>query len=121
MSQTRRWHSPAPSLRLPVVNTIINALDRERLRRQFRTAQPFPHMLIDNFLIPGAAQELARSYPTFDQARQQGFLFNFVNEQKKVQITDQTRFPDPVKRLNEAIAAPAFLADLEYITGIQPI
>jgi Rps23 Pro-64 3,4-dihydroxylase Tpa1-like proline 4-hydroxylase len=44
-----------------------------------------------------------------------------VNEQRKVQITDSKKFPDPVKRLNEAISAPAFLADLEYITGIPRI
>ena len=78
-------------------------------------------MVIDNFLVPGAAEEISRSYPTFEQASAQGFVFNFVNEQRKVQITDSKKFPDPVKRLNEAISAPAFLADLEYITGIPRI
>jgi Rps23 Pro-64 3,4-dihydroxylase Tpa1-like proline 4-hydroxylase len=100
---------------------MINPLDREALRNQFRNAQPFPYMVIDNFLVPGAAEEVARSYPTFDQAREQGFMFNFVNEQRKVQITDSQKFPDPVRRLNEAVSSPQFLADLEYITGIPRI
>ena len=100
---------------------MINPLDRESLRTKFRSAQPFPHMVIDNFLAPGAAEEIARSYPTFEQASAQGFVFNFVNEQRKVQITDSKKFPDPVRRLNDAISAPAFLADLEYITGIPRI
>ncbi len=78
-------------------------------------------MVIDNFLVPGAAEEIAHSYPTFEQASAQGFVFNFVNEQRKVQITDSKKFPDPVRRLNDAISAPAFLADLEYITGIPRI
>ena len=78
-------------------------------------------MVIDNFLLPGAAEEVARAYPTFEQARAQGFLFNFVNEQKKIQITDPGKFPDAVQRLNQAISAPAFMADLEYITGIPRI
>ena len=53
---------------------------------------------------------MASSYPTFEQALGQGFAFNFVNEQRKVQITDQERFPgarsDPA--LNEAISSPKF-------------
>ena len=47
-----------------------------------------------------------------------GFQFNALNEQRKVQVTDAARFPGPVARLNEALASPAFLKDLEYITGI---
>jgi hypothetical protein len=47
-----------------------------------------------------------------------GFQFNALNEQRKVQVTEATRFPGPVARLNEALSSPAFLKDLEYITGI---
>jgi hypothetical protein len=100
---------------------MINALDREALRTQYRGARPFPFMVIDNFLLPEAAAEVARVYPSFEQARELGFTFNFVNEQRKVQITDVAKFPDPVRRLNDAIASPQFLADLEFITGIPRI
>jgi len=78
-------------------------------------------MVIDNFLTREAADEVASAYPTFEQAREMGFMFNFVNEQRKVQITDTSKFPTPVQRLNEAISSPQFLADLEYITGIPRI
>ena len=77
--------------------------------------------MIDNFLEPAFAAEVARSYPTFEQAQSQGFMFNFVNEQRKIQITDTTKFPDPVRRLNQVISDPKFLQDLEYITGIPKI
>ncbi|MEO8213926.1 MAG: 2OG-Fe(II) oxygenase [Myxococcales bacterium] len=97
---------------------MINPLDREALRTQFRSAQPYPHMVIDNFLAPGEAERIARSYPSFEQASAEGFVFNFVNEQRKIQITDTKKFPDPVRQLNDAISSPQFLADLEYITGI---
>jgi 2OG-Fe(II) oxygenase superfamily len=100
---------------------VINPLDREKLRQQFRNARPFPFMVIDNFLVPGAAEEVSRAYPTFEEARAQGFMFNFVNEQKKIQITEAAKFPSAVKRLNDAISAPQFLTDLEYITGIPRI
>jgi Rps23 Pro-64 3,4-dihydroxylase Tpa1-like proline 4-hydroxylase len=77
--------------------------------------------VIDNFLVPGAAEEVARSYPTFEQAQAQGFMFNFVNEQRKIQVTDVAKFPEAVRRLNQAISDPKFMQDLEYITGIPRI
>lgn len=97
---------------------MISRLDRETLRRQFRSAQPFPHVVIDNLLVPGAAEEVAAAFPSFERARELGFAFNFVNEQRKIQVTDATRFPEPVRRLQNAISSPEFLADLEFITGI---
>ncbi|MBC8133238.1 MAG: 2OG-Fe(II) oxygenase [Deltaproteobacteria bacterium] len=103
------------------MDVLINPIDREALRNQFQNAQPYPHMVIDNFLAPGVAEEISRSYPTFEQASAQGFIFNFVNEQRKIQITDTKKFPDAVRRLNDAISSPAFMADLEYITGIPRI
>jgi Rps23 Pro-64 3,4-dihydroxylase Tpa1-like proline 4-hydroxylase len=100
---------------------MISPLDRDALRAQFRNAQPFPHMVIDNFLVPEQAEEVARAFPTFEQAREMGFMFNFVNEQRKVQITDTSKFPDAIRRLNEAISSQRFLDDIEHITGIPRI
>jgi hypothetical protein len=97
---------------------LIRPLDRERLREQFRNARPFPHIAIENFLVPGIAEEVAGVYPSFEKAHEQGFKFNFVNEQQKIQVTDRSKFPDPVARLGAAIMSPEFLADLEFITGI---
>jgi Rps23 Pro-64 3,4-dihydroxylase Tpa1-like proline 4-hydroxylase len=97
---------------------LIRPLDRERLREQFRNAQPFPHIVIENFLVPGAAEEVAAAYPSFEKAEEHGFKFNFINEQRKIQVTDRSKFPDPVARLGDAILSPEFLLDLEFITGI---
>lgn len=97
---------------------MINRLDRETLRQKFVSAQPFPHIVIENFLVPGAAEEVAAAFPSFERAGEQGFAFNFVNEQRKIQVTDAAKFPEPVRRLQEAISSPQFLSDLEFITGI---
>ena len=53
---------------------------------------------------------MAASYPTFANAASMGFQFNALNEQKKVQVTDATRFPPLVARLNQVLASPAFLS-----------
>jgi hypothetical protein len=96
----------------------VRPLDRETLKREFQTASPFPFIKVDNLLDPDFAVEVARAYPSFENATQRGLTFKTVNEKKKVQITDSKLFPDPVRRLNDALASPAFLSDLSYISGI---
>jgi Rps23 Pro-64 3,4-dihydroxylase Tpa1-like proline 4-hydroxylase len=100
---------------------MIKPYDRELLRRQYSSAKPFPYIIIENFLEPDAAQEVARSYPSFADAIKQGYTFKAVNEQRKVQVTDSSRFPPPVARLNDVLASQKFLDDLSYITGIPKL
>lgn len=100
---------------------MIRPFDREALRRQFQEAEPFPFMAIDEFLDPEFAREVAASYPAYAEARGRGREFSAVNEKKKVQITDAAMFPEPVKKLNDLLAAPSFIEDLEYITGIDDL
>ena len=100
---------------------IIQPFDRDELRRQFVDASPFPFVKIDGFLDSDVARAVAAAYPTFDEGMTQGRSFKAVNEKKKIQITDLTRFPRPVAELNEALAAPSFLSDLSHITGIPKL
>jgi Rps23 Pro-64 3,4-dihydroxylase Tpa1-like proline 4-hydroxylase len=99
----------------------IRAYDRDQLRSQYRAAQPFPHVCIDDFLDLEFAKTVAAAYPSFEEAERLGFKFNFVNEQRKVQVTDVSKFPPPVKELHDLLASPAFLDDLSYITGIPKL
>jgi hypothetical protein len=85
---------------------------------EFAAAEPFPHIAIDNFIDGAVAREIAADYPTFETAKTLGFSFDAVNERKKIQITDRTRFPPAVRRLSDFLASPAFLADLSALTGI---
>lgn len=88
---------------------------------KFVTAEPFPHVVIDDFIELDTARAIAAEYPKFEQAGDLGFSFNALNERKKVQITDQTRFPPRVKALSDFLSSPAFLADLEALTGIPDL
>lgn len=97
---------------------VLRPYNRDALKAEFDAAEPFRHIMVEQLLDPNFALEAARSFPTFEEAVRQGFSFDFVNERKKVQISDSSRFPEPIARLNAALASPEFLADLEYITGI---
>ncbi len=98
---------------------VLRPLDVPRLTREFRNAEPFPFIVIDELLQPEFAREVADAYPTFDNALAKGFAFDFVNEKKKVQVTDATKFPAAVKRLHDAISSESFRAQLSEITGIR--
>lgn len=98
---------------------VLRPLDLDALSTAFQSASPFPHIVLENFLEPDFAQEVAAAYPSFEEAQETGFGFDFVQERKKIQISDSALFPTPVARLHEALAAPEFLQQLETITGIQ--
>lgn len=98
---------------------MIRNLDTAALHKQFRSAEPFPWICIDDFLEPEFARQVARSYPDFQRAEELGFSFNAVNEKRKVQITDRAKFPDPVRALADACATESFRNQLSEITGIR--
>jgi Rps23 Pro-64 3,4-dihydroxylase Tpa1-like proline 4-hydroxylase len=95
--------------------------NRDELRRQFLSAQPFPFVKIDNFLDPSFARQVASAYPTFELALARGKTFTAVNERRKVQITDSNSFAKPIAQLNSMLASEEFLKDLSYITNIPKL
>lgn len=99
----------------------IRPLDVERLAREFRGARPFPHAMIDGFLDEDFADEVAAAYPSFEEAAALGKQFVAVNELRKIQITDSQKFPDPVRRLNEALASREVREQLSAVTGIEEL
>lgn len=100
---------------------LLKPLDREELRTRFRTAQPFPFVVIDDFIDRDFALEVASSFPSFEAAQQLGHSFKKVNENRKVQISDYARFPSPVRKLADALAAPEFREALSDITGVHDL
>ncbi|MFO0633951.1 MAG: 2OG-Fe(II) oxygenase [Nannocystaceae bacterium] len=78
-------------------------------------------MVIDEFLQPEFAREVVAAYPSFEGALDKGRAFDFVNEKKKVQVTDSSKFPPAVKRLEQAIASQSFRDALSQITGIPKL
>jgi hypothetical protein len=96
----------------------INPLDIPALKRQMRDAPAFPHFCIDNFFDRAFAEAVRDSFPSYDVAAGMGRTFDAVNERRKIQITDSTLFPGPIRRLHEMLASPAFVACLSEVSGI---
>jgi hypothetical protein len=98
--------------------SIVRPYDRQALREQFQSAEPYPHFVIDGFLDPDFARAVAASYPTYGEALGIGREFDALNEKSKIQVTDAAKFPAPVLQLHEFLASQQFLDDLAFITGI---
>jgi Rps23 Pro-64 3,4-dihydroxylase Tpa1-like proline 4-hydroxylase len=96
-------------------------LDTDKLRAEFASAKPFPYLKIDNFLDEQVARRIASAYPSLDLAGRQGTTFAAVNERKKIQICDSSKFASPVDELNRFLASADFLSGLSYITGISNV
>jgi hypothetical protein len=97
---------------------VVRDLDPVRLRDQARTAVPFPHVLIDDFLQEDFALEVVRSWPSYTDAAKMGTEFRTINERRKVQVTDSSRFPPALQKLNDALASPEFVDLVSTVFGI---
>jgi Rps23 Pro-64 3,4-dihydroxylase Tpa1-like proline 4-hydroxylase len=100
---------------------LINPLDRDALREKIRNALPFPHFCIDNFLNQSFAEEIYQSFPSFREAKAVGREFETVNEKKKIQITDSTKFAPPIARLNDLLASREFVELMSDVFGIPDL
>lgn len=105
----------------PLVTDTLQALDVEALRAAYHSAQPFPFLAIDGLLEPGFAREVAASCPSVEEAHRLGRTFRAVNESGKTQVTDPHNFPEPIRRLNELMAHPDWLALVSSVTGIPQL
>jgi len=103
------------------MTSLINPIDREALRKSVRAARPFPFFCIDGFLNEDFADRVLAAFPSYDDALKMGRTFTAVNEKGKVQVTDASKFAEPVAQLNQALAAPEFLDLLSYVMDIPKL
>jgi Rps23 Pro-64 3,4-dihydroxylase Tpa1-like proline 4-hydroxylase len=97
---------------------LINPFDHDALKQKIKNAEPFPHFYIDNFLEVTFADEIYNAFPSFGDAQKIGREFSTVNEQKKIQITDASKFPSAIAKLNQLLASPEFLEIISDLMGI---
>ncbi len=96
----------------------INAVNREELRQRVASAEPFPFLLIDDFLRKDFAEEIHRAFPSYSEVAAVGKTNRTVNEKGKFQVTDSREFAQPIRRLHEMLASEEFL---EFVSGVMGI
>jgi Rps23 Pro-64 3,4-dihydroxylase Tpa1-like proline 4-hydroxylase len=97
---------------------LINYFDHNALKEQIQNAKHFPHFCIDNFLDEDFANAIAESFPSYQEAQKLGREFSAVNEKKKIQVSDSSKFPAPIAKLNEIMASKEFMDTFSDLFGI---
>lgn len=85
------------------------------LHRGYADAQPFPHVVIDDFLDPALLRALLPSFPRSDGRR----FFDRDQERFKVQIAPDDIADPALRGLLLELNSPALLGFLEALTGID--
>ena len=83
---------------------------------QYRTADPFPHTVIDAFLDEGLIQRVSAEFIAMD--RSDWRRSNSAHE-RKLSTEDESRFGPFTSRVIAALNSGAFLNFLERLTGIS--
>jgi hypothetical protein len=93
--------------------------DVARLSDEFAHARPFPHVVVEDFLVGDPASDAAR-FPAPDWPgwrRYQGSEY----QPEKMICDDIERIPEEFARLIREMCDPSFLAMLERVTGIEKL
>lgn len=85
------------------------------LAQRYRTASPFPHIMIDDFIDAGLLRRIAAHYPSLDNKT----FFDRDQERFKYQFHAQEVPYGPTRNLLAELNSRAFLAFLEEMTGIE--
>ena len=100
---------------LQLINPTVLA-QAEAWRERFLTAQPFRHVVIDDFLTPAFAQSLLAEFPSFERG-------NYIGDDGKPggkSTFDKVRkLGTPYGQLDEAIQSEAFLDLIGRMTDVS--
>jgi len=97
---------------------LINPFDQKEFKEKLLSTEPFSYFCIDNFLDEDFANEVYESFPSFQEAQNLGREFDAVNEKRKVQITDSSKFPPAIKKLSDLLASDEYVKMWSELTDV---
>jgi hypothetical protein len=88
------------------------------LRECYRSARPFPHIVLDDFLVPEAARRATEEFPRLDQKRWINYLH--LNERKYANRRPQT-WGRALRLIADELNSAGFVDFLSGLTGIDDL
>jgi hypothetical protein len=83
---------------------------------RYKQAQPYPHIVLDNFLEEWAAEKALREFPAVKDA---GWIHYVHVNEKKHGLNKMDMLPPFIKRLIQELNSPPFLQFMSKLTGIE--
>lgn len=90
---------------------------QDRLHAEYRHADPFPHIMLDNFLEADAVEAIYKSFPPVNET----FYAAVHKNSFKYANSELSTFPEPIKSFFEEIHSTRFMKLVEHITGISEL
>ena len=87
------------------------------LREEFATAQPYKHVVLDNFLRPEVAEGLTKNFPPYERFNKK---YKGLNEYK-AEGSNFEDFDPSFARLRDEIKSADFCRWLSEVTGIEEL
>lgn len=87
-----------------------------KLARRYATAEPFPHVVIDDFLPVDALEKVAHSFP---KAADIDWHRSANPRQQKLAVEDETQISDQARSLLYQLNSATYMKFLEVLTGID--
>jgi len=87
----------------------------EELVTQYKTAEPYPHICLDNFLEENAAEKMLEVFP---KVQDDGWIHYVHVNEKKHGLNKLELIPEYIRTVIGELNSPEFISWLEKITGI---
>ena len=88
------------------------------LHEKYRSASPYPHIVIDNFLEPWAAEQAIEEFPPLDPDQWNNYLH--VNE-RKFSNTDPDTWGPTLRSILEELNSPRFVQFVGDLIGVDDL
>jgi len=92
--------------------------EREALAREFRDADPFPHVVISDFFSPEVARRLLDDFPSFEERFALGEMGNVGRKAERKDVRD---ISEAYREVDDFLQTPEFLNLMSEITGIPDL
>ena len=92
--------------------------DLEHLQKSYQSAQPYPHIVFDDFLEPGAADAAMAEFPPLDPEQWTNYLH--VNE-RKFSNTDPTTWGPTLRQILDELNSPRFVRLVGQLLGVDDL
>jgi hypothetical protein len=90
----------------------------ERLREQFQNAPAYPHIVIDDFLLPDVAKAAMSEFPSLDPEQWNNYIH--INE-RKFSNTDPSTWGPTLGRVLEELNSPRFVEFVGNLLGVDDL
>lgn len=88
----------------------------EALKKQYQTDQPFPHIVLDNFLEPSTAEKVRKAFPAVED---KGWIHYVHVNEKKHGLNKLDLLPADIRQLISFLNSKACTSFISELTGID--